>query len=246
MKQLLLLTIFIFCASNLFAQNERIFKEVEFLTQDSIKISATYQHPKNIKTAIPAIILIHQGGSSRKEWIELSITNKLLENGYAILVYDIRLHGKSGKDGEFSDLYNNPKRAPLDLLAAIAFLNKDKRIESNRIGIIGASIGANLACVAASSNNFNIKSAVSISAKTTAVQNLSGMKDTIIPQDIFYIASKDEQGGQRENWAKELYDISKGERKIEIAPGNKHGSFILKEHKYLDNEIIEWFNKTLK
>jgi len=62
-----------------------------------------------------------------------------------------------------------------------------------------------------------------MSAKTIAVQNLSGMKDPIVPQNVFYIASKNEQGGKRENWANELFDISKGERKIEIAPGNKHG-----------------------
>lgn len=154
-----------------------LFKEVTFLTQDSITISAVYEYPKVKKTFFPVIILIHQGGSSRNEWIELPIIAKLLENGYAILAYDIRLHGKSTKDGEFSDLYNNPKRAPFDLLAAIKFLNQDKRIDSNRIGIIGASIGANLACLASCSNDFIIKSAVSLSAKTTAVQNLSGIKE---------------------------------------------------------------------
>lgn len=245
MKHLLASAIFILFTANLLAQNEQLFKEVEFLTQDSIKISAVYKYPKIKKASFPAVILIHQGGSSRNEWIELSIIDKLLENGYAILAYDIRLHGKSTKDGEFSDLYNNPKRAPLDLLAAIKFLNQDKRIDSNRIGIIGASIGANLACVASCSNNFNIKSAVSLSAKTTAVQNLSGIKESIVPQNVFYIASAKEQGGQRKIWANELYDATKGERKIEIATGNKHGSFILREHKYLENQILQWLKKTL-
>lgn len=245
MKHLLASAIFILITANLFAQNEQFFKEVTFLTQDGIKISAAYQYPKEKKTAFPAVILIHQGGSSRNEWIELPIIEQLLENGYAVLAYDIRLHGKSTKDGEFLDLYNNPKRAPLDLLAAIHFLNKDKQIDSNRIGIIGASIGANLACVASCSNNFNIKSAVSLSAKTSAVQNLSGTKEAIVPENVFYIASKKEQGGQREVWANELYNATKGEREIEIATGKKHGSFILREHKYLQNRIVQWFKKTL-
>ena len=207
--------------------------------------SAAYQYPDIKKADVPVIILIHQGGSSRKEWLDLPITAKLLEKGYAILAYDIRVHGKSGKDGEFADLYDNPKRAPLDLLAAIKYLEKDPRINSNRIGILGASIGGNLACVASSLDNFNIKSAVTISAKTAAVQNLSGAKGAISPKNVFYIASKNEQDGKREDWAVELYNITDGKRKIEIPSGNKHGSFILKEHEYLDAKILKWLKKTL-
>lgn len=46
--------------------------------------------------------------------------------------------------------------------------------------------------LASGSNVFNIKSAVSMSAKTTAVQNLRGLKEPIVPQNVFYIASADE------------------------------------------------------
>ena len=229
---------------NLNSQNTQKLQEVSFLTDDNINIHAVYQLPNAQETSYPAIILIHQGGSSHKEWLELPIFNTLLKEGYAVLAYDVRLHGESGKDGEFGDLFNNPKRAPLDLQAAIKFLKKDARIDNNRIGIIGASIGANLACVA-SSNDYGIKSAVSLSSKTSAVQNLSGTEQIIL-KNVFHIASKEEQGGKRDVWANELYNITKSERKVEIAPGNKHGSYIIKEHPYLEKQIIEWFEKTLK
>lgn len=246
MKHLAFLIILTLLGNNLLAQNELTFREINFLTKDNVKISGSFQYPSKVQKSIfPVVILIHQGGSSRQEWIESSILNKLLKNGFAILAYDIRMHGKSGKDGEFSDLYNNPERAPMDLFAAIEFLEQDKNIDSSRIGILGASIGGNLACMAVSSEKFNVKSAISISAKTGAVQNLSGMKDTIIPENIFYIASKNEQSGKRVEWANELYSLTKGKRKIEIAPGNKHGSPILGENEYLDNEIIQWFNSSL-
>jgi dipeptidyl aminopeptidase/acylaminoacyl peptidase len=88
------------------------------------------------------------------------------------------------------DLFNNPNRAPLDLLAVIKFLEKDKKIDPDRIGILGASIGANLAVVAASMDNYHVRSAVSFSAKTSAVQNLSGMKAAIIPNKVFYSLQK--------------------------------------------------------
>ncbi len=230
---------------NAVAQNDKGFQEIEYITQDSVKISASFQYPNINVGSLPAIILIHQGGSSRKEWMDLPIIDALLKEGYAVLAYDVRLHGKSGSDGDFADLFNNANRSPLDLLATIDFLKKDKKIDSNRVGIIGASIGANLSCMSTASTDFNIKSAVSISAKTSAVQNLSGTKETIIPKNVFYIASKNEQSGKRAYWAEELYTITIGERKVEISPGDKHGSYILKEHQYLQDEIIQWFKKTL-
>ena len=247
MKHFTLLIILLFLGNPILAQNEQTFKDIQFLTKDEIKISGIMQYPSTAgESKFPVVILIHQGGSSTKEWAESSILNKLLENGFAILAYDIRLHGESEKDGEFGDLYNNPERAPLDLLAAIAYLEQDKKIDTSRIGILGASIGANLACMAAASEKYNIKSAVSISAKTQAAQNLSGSKETISPKNVFYIASKEEQDGKRMAWANELYTLTSGMKKVEIAEGNKHGSFILGEHSYLESEIIAWFNMSLK
>jgi len=231
---------------HLIAQKSDNSTDVHFLTKDNIQISASYQFPENKSGLIPAIILIHQGGSWREEWKNLALWDMLLNEGYAILAYDIRSHGKSDKDdGNLNDLFNNSKRSPLDLMAAIDFLEKDTRIDKFRIGIIGASIGANLACVAAASPVYHIQSAVSISAKTSAVQNLSGTKDPVKPKQVFYIASKNEQNGLREEWAQDLFSKTTGKKKIKIHKGNKHGSFILKESIPLQKEIVAWFKNTL-
>ena len=247
MKHFTLLIILLVFGNPLLAQNEQTFKDIQFVTKDKLTISGIMQYPTTDKKEnFPVVILIHQGRSSTKEWAESSILNKLLENGFAILAYDIRLHGKSGKDGEFGDLYNNPERAPLDLLAAIAYLEQDKQIDASSIGILGASIGANLASMAAASEKYNIKSAVAMSAKTQAAQNLSGNQEKLSPKNVFYIASKEEQDGKRMAWANELFTLTSGMKKVEIAEGNKHGSFILGEHSYLESEIIAWFNMSLK
>jgi dienelactone hydrolase len=240
------LLIIIFFSANLRSQDKPKAIEVDILTKDGINISASYQYPEDQSKLIPVIILIHQGGSSRTEWLELSLWNQLLKQGYALLAYDIRIHGKSSKDdGDLMDLFNNPERAPLDLLAVIDFLEKDPLIDVNQIGILGASIGGNLAVVAASLDEYHIKSAVSISAKTSAVQNLSGMKEPVNLRNIFYIASEDEQNGLRKKWAYELYEKTTGYKKIEIAKGDKHGSYILRESRSLKSSIIDWFKETL-
>lgn len=235
--------LFLLCTFSFTAQEN---KNVSFKTSDSIKISASFLFPEKQKKQYPAIILIHQGGSSKKEWLDLPLINLLLKNKYALLIYDIRQHGESEKDkGSLNDLFNNPKRAPLDLLAAIQFLKSDERINKNKIGILGASIGANLACIASNSDAYSIKSIVSISAKTDAVINLSGKKTNLNLKNAYYIASKEEQGGKREKWAKELYSKTHKKRKVEIAKGNKHGSYILRNNLQLQNSILNWFKKTL-
>ena len=228
------------------AQTETVSKDVSFITKDSITISATFEMPKIKNQKHPAVILIHQGGSTRAEWKALQLWNDLLAEGYAILAYDIRIHGTSEKDeGDIYNLFNNPNRAPLDLLAAIDFLEKEQGIDANRIGIIGASIGANLACVASASKDYNIKSIVSMSSKTKAVQNLSGSNTPLVLKNAFHISSKEEQNGMRATWANELYSKTTGYKEVVIAEGNKHGSFILKEEKPLQTKIIKWFKKTL-
>lgn len=243
--------IVLFCYSLLLtlcitAQKKNNSTEFNITTSDKQTISTTLSFPEIEANTYPAIILIHQGGSSKKEWLSLPITKQLLKEGYAILAFDIRMHGNSSKDieGDLSifKLFDDPKRSPLDLQAVIEFMKKDKRIDNSRIGVMGASIGANLACVASANSEYGIKSIVSLSAKTSAVQNLFGKDEPIAFKNAFYIAS---DGEGRKKWAKELYNATSGERKIVIAKGNKHGSFILKADKKLSNEVVEWFKQTL-
>ncbi|MEO9965761.1 MAG: alpha/beta fold hydrolase [Reichenbachiella sp.] len=226
------------------AQSISGFEEVEFVTTDDIKISASYGLAKSTIPAA-AIILIHQGGSSREEWFALDLVKDLLDNGFAILAYDVRTHGKSGKDqGNLTDLFGNPNRAPLDLKAALDFLKSDTRVDSTRIGILGASIGANLACVAASSDSYPVKSVVSISAKVTAIESLGTVKSPTL-RNAFHIASAEEQNGLRRGWAEELYANTSGHRAVHIADGRLHGSYILRENSPLQREVLAWFKKTL-
>lgn len=242
MKYFLAFSIVLFSLSSLRSQNN----DIIITTKDGIKISAFYKYKKTQLAFMPAIVLIHQGGSSKEEWLALPLVNKLIEEGYAVLAYDVRQHGTSGKDkGTLYDLFNNPKRAPLDLLAIINFLKNEEHIDYNRIGILGASIGANLACAASASDKYAVKSIVAMSAKTGASQNLSGMQRTIHPKNAFYIASEGDQKGMRVKWAKELYNLTTGKRQIKIVTGNKHGSFMIKEQPSLEKSIIEWFKKTL-
>lgn len=122
-------------------------KTVSFKTEDGWKIAASWKAPSKNK---PVAVLIHGVGSARGEWDAFSFTKKLHAMGWGTLAIDLRGHGESleGPQGKADfKTFSSPahwNNARKDLQAALAFLNQ-KKIETSRIGFIGASIGANLA-----------------------------------------------------------------------------------------------------
>ena len=239
----LLLVIMLFAQNTLASDNKQ---KIHFVTEDKQKIVAWLELPTDILNKPPVIILIHQGGSSKDEWTDLALWQILLDNGYAVLAYDIRQHGESSTDkDDIWDLFNNPKRAPLDLQAAIQFIQSHHKLNANKIGIIGASVGANLAVMASALPEYPIQSVVAISGKVEAAQNLANADAPLKGNNLFAIASEKEQEGLRKQWAQEFYQQAIEEKKVKIAKGNAHGSSILIENPELNTDIIQWLNKTL-
>jgi len=228
-------------------QKSRTTENLTLTTSDGIKIAATLALPSKISGKIPVVILIHQGGSDKAEWINSPFFSQLLDAGYAVLAYDVRNHGNSENDGgDLMDLFNNPNRAPLDLQAVIAYLQKIPIIDAQRIAIVGSSIGGNLACVASANPDvYPIKTAVAISCKTQAVINLAGTKNLKM-KSVFLISSKNDQNGQRAVWAEELYQLSSPPHRIAIAQeSGSHGVQVLADDPELYKQMVDWLNETL-
>ena len=133
-------------------------EEVEFTnTKQNIKFAGTLTLPEG-NGPFPAVVLITGSGPQNRNeellghqpfWV---IADYLTRNGIAVLRYDDRGVGKSaGKysEGTTLDFAN-------DAEAAFDFLLKDKRIKSNKIGLMGHSEGGIIAPIVASRNK-NVK-----------------------------------------------------------------------------------------
>ncbi len=217
-------------------------EEITLLTEDQFHLPGTLVEPDAKNGA--GIVLIHQGGSNRGEWVFMH--EALLNAGYVILSYDVRGMGNapkmSAEGKEIENIYNAPNQATLDLEAAIERIIMVDGVDKSRVGILGASIGGNLAAVG--SAQMNIKSAVSISGKTEAVQNLAGDND-IRMNGVYYISSM-ESDGARAKWAEEMFNLTDGEREIAITPDESgHGVTILLDRPFLQDQIMNWFKRTL-
>lgn len=84
----------------------------------------------------PAALLVHQAGSSQQDWAPL--IEPLRAAGYAVMTFDLRGHGGSGGEADWAQM-------PGDTQAALRLLSALAGVDSSRIVLIGASIGANLA-----------------------------------------------------------------------------------------------------
>ena len=133
--------------------------KVLFYATDGAKIVGSYQPPA--KSSGEVFVLLHGLGSNKEEWNYFE--TKLTEKGFGFFAYDMRGHGESvsKKDGTTLDYQTFGKPSPGsnwnkmvdDLAKAVNFLITNEKLKRNQIGLIGASIGANVSLIYGSSYN---------------------------------------------------------------------------------------------
>ncbi len=215
-------------------------------SSDGVSLSAIVDIPTGQNERMPAVIFLHQGGSSKEEWTALPLFEDVTKAGMVALALDIRGHGASEGEADFTTLFDDPDQAPRDLRAAMNWLAESESVDMDRVAIVGASIGANLAVAATGTDRFDVRTVVAISAKTSAAHNLAGGVEKFGPlRSVFMIASELEQDGKRALWAEEIFNAAEDPRQIEIVSGSKeHGVAIFSDDPDLQNQILSWLVKT--
>jgi dienelactone hydrolase len=143
-------------------------EKVVFPTEDGVSIVGTYYFPSikesgtsaqnETSSALPAAILLHMLGKDRNSWGRFPET--LAQKGFVVLAIDLRGHGESvvqyGKPISYQSFTSEDfSKMSLDARAAKRFLTESgssnstvkngPKVDPNRIAIVGASIGANVA-----------------------------------------------------------------------------------------------------
>ena len=98
----------------------------------------------------PALLLLHQWESDRHSWDDFA--KQLQSDGFVVLTIDGRGFGESNRKTDGSTVAEGRGEADVkgmlgDVDAAFGFLSKQKSVDPNRIGIIGASYGSSLALI---------------------------------------------------------------------------------------------------
>jgi acetyl esterase/lipase len=107
---------------------------------EGIDLAGTLYVPVDLPAPRPGVILLHMLRQDRSSWD--AFARQLADAGYTALSVDLRGHGETGGVVDW-DL------AVADLQQAWQFLAGKDEINQDRTALIGASIGANLALIAA-------------------------------------------------------------------------------------------------
>lgn len=118
-----------------------VFEEVEFPSRKGDVTLSGWYLPGNTTTS--TIIFVHGIGSMRSGDGAMDLASRLVERGFNILMFDLRGHGSSGGDQVSGGYFEQ-----WDVLGAFDFL-AGKGVPPRRIGLVGFSMGASTAVLAA-------------------------------------------------------------------------------------------------
>jgi dienelactone hydrolase len=212
-------------------------QEVTFHTDDGVAIAGSLYLPARPG---PAVLLLHALGRTREDW--QSIATRLADAGFVALAIDLRGHGASGPLPDGTGLEELTKMVA-DVKAARAFLATRREVVPNRIGIAGASIGANLAILFAAGDP-TVRSLALLSPgidyrglRPEAAMKKYGDRPALL------VASQEDNYSA--NSARQLSQSGPGVRDIRILNGAGHGTAMLARQPDLATSILDWFRRTL-
>lgn len=208
---------------------------VSFRTEDGVTIAATW-YESGARSA-PAVILVHMLNKSRRDWE--SVASRLASEGIGALALDLRGHGESSGSvdpGDYSTLVR-------DVSAARRYLASRGDVQQTRVGIAGASIGANLALLEAAADP-GIASLALLSPsldyrglRVEAAATKYGMRPALL------VASDDDPYAARS--VRDLQKAGRGTREAVVLSHAGHGTVMLARDHDLARMLVDWFRRTL-
>jgi pimeloyl-ACP methyl ester carboxylesterase len=223
-------------------------KRVELTTGDGlILVGSSYAPEKKEEGKPPGVLLLHQMRGERQDWGDLP--GELTGLGYAVLSMDLRGHGEStkGKDGknyDFRDFVRGEFPAMVDdALVALNFMRRELA-DPNRLGVVGASIGANAAINAAAEDD-SVKSVVLLSPGLEYHLIQAGPALRTYGGAVFLVASEEDRYAA--DGVRSLHELCMGECEMEMYSDAGHGTnMFAPTGGDLQKRIVEWLDATLK
>jgi alpha-beta hydrolase superfamily lysophospholipase len=214
-------------------------QRVSFRTDDGVTIAATWYEPSY--RPAPAVILVHMLQRSRRDWDGLA--SRLASAGIGALAIDLRGHGESASTGTSGETPNYSMLVQ-DVSAARKFLAARGDVQGSRIGIAGASIGANLAALEAAGDGTVASLALLSPSLDYRGLRIEAAVRKYGKRPMLLVVSDDDPYAKRS--ALDLQKAGGGPRELLTLVGAGHGTNMLGRASELPDALVDWFRRTLQ
>lgn len=205
---------------------------VEVIATDGTTLAGTFYAPA--KPGSPGLVMLHMVERQRGDWDTLA--RALQAEGYGVLAIDLRGHG--GSDGS-----RDWTKMVADAAGAYAWLASRPEIDPARIGLVGASIGANLAL------NF---AAGEPAAKTLVLLSPGLNYRGVTTEDamtaygrrpVMLVSSAEDR--EAAVAVDRLQQLAQGQQSVLSLQEQGHGTAMLGRENGLEDAILKWLRETL-
>lgn len=217
-------------------------EEVTLRTADGVRIVGTY-YPPDRPGPRPSVVLLHMLDHARGDWDESA--RGLSGEGYAVLAIDLRGHGESTRGvGSWRSFTEEGFQAMVeDVAAAHEYLRRAPQADSDRLAVIGASIGANVALLYGSREP-SVKTLALLSpgldyrgVRTREAMSLYG------PRPVLIAASREDSYSAQSSAA--LDALASGRHRLVLFDQAGHGTLMFEKAPRLESMLLDWLASTL-
>ncbi len=204
---------------------------------------------KPAKVQYPLIVLLHMLSGDRWDWKDMP--RHLSNAGYSVLAIDLRGHGESVYQGKTLRVWRqfdttDWQKMSQDLGPVLDYIAKQQgfnMVNTHKVGIIGASIGANVAVNYAGAHPKQVQALVLLSPglEYHGVQTFTPL--THYENAIFFLSSQED--AYASDSSQRLYKFALGKKKIQIFSDLGHGTDMLTSSPALGKDILDWLKSVL-
>jgi pimeloyl-ACP methyl ester carboxylesterase len=200
---------------------------LQFSTDDGLVIAGTLFAAS--RRPAPTVLLLHALGSNKESWVQFAL--QLQTAGYNALAIDLRGFGATGGKIDWN-------KVPGDVNTVLTRLVTLPGVDPQRISIVGADIGANVA-LGACTELTGCRTVVLLSpgldyqgVKAADALMRYGRRSALI------VASRADTPSGTDSVA--LDKVAQGDHKLQLYEGKAHGTALLSAQPDLPKLIIQW------
>jgi pimeloyl-ACP methyl ester carboxylesterase len=207
-------------------------RPVTLASTDGTQLAALLYESSN--RPAPAVVLVHMFGRSKDDWS--SLADRLQDAGLTVLAVDLRGHGQSSGSSQTLGAMTD------DVRAAVRWLGSRPTVRPG-VAIVGASLGANLAAIAAADDSsVRALGLLSPSLDYRGIRIDASVMRKLSDRPLWLSASTEDPYALRT--VKELL-AGAATREQRISGVAAHGTNLLSADGEINRSLVDWLRRTL-